>query len=97
MIDKDDLRVAELQALADLGTADVGTIVSHMPPRLAAVVGNVRADLGRLEGKGLIKRVSGYMLTDEGREILAAILRIRGAFPGPGKTPATNGASKADE
>lgn len=95
MIDKDDVRAAALQALADLGIADVAAILEHMPERMGATYAHLRADLQRLEGKGLISRVSGYALTQQGREVLGAIMTIKGAFPGPGAKVKANGAAEA--
>lgn len=85
MIDNDDLRVAELEALAELGTADVTTILDHLPVRLKADRARIGADLARLEKKGLITKVTGFALTQEGRELLTAVAKIKTAFPGPGR------------
>ena len=98
MIDNDDLRVAELEALSELGTAEAAKITDAMPGRLAAEVQRVAADLTRMEAKGLVRRVTGYALTDEGRELLTAILKIKGHFPGRGRPGVhANGNGKAAE
>jgi Mn-dependent DtxR family transcriptional regulator len=87
--------MAELEALAELGTAEPSAIHEHLPARLGVSSAYVRADLQRLEKKGLVRRVSGFTLTDEGRELLAAALKIREIFPGRGAR--SNGAAEADE
>lgn len=98
MIDNDDLRVAELEVLAELGTADANRILEQLPVRLKADRARVGADLQRLEKKGLVARVAGFTLTQTGRELLTAIATIKSSFPGQGRVaqPHANGVAKEE-
>jgi Mn-dependent DtxR family transcriptional regulator len=90
--------VAELEALLELGTAEPAKVTEAIPARLAAEPQRVAADLARMEAKGLVRRVTGYTLTEEGRELLTAILKIKGHFPGRGRPGVhANGNGKAAE